>query len=151
MSHLRIAGETFHFDRVSLLAYHCASREADWNLGLEGAGTTLWLSGTIVPGPATPDDLDGAQVSVELRSLDEVVEALLGRPITMYPGGQAVCALAFPIARTAAGARFAVDFEFDWDHALGTFPDKAAGTRLTGALELDAELEALHPAGLPRG
>lgn len=146
MSHIRVAGTTFAIERAVMVAYHCASPEADWNLALEREGALLWLAGTVVPGPATIDALGGAEVSVELQSLDEVLEALLGRAVTLYPGGQGVCALKLRLARTPRGVRFAVECECDWDRALGTF--EVAGS-VALSIELDAEVEAIHPGQLP--
>lgn len=147
-SHLRIDEETFAFERATFVAYHCASSVADWNLELIRAGEAFWLSGKIVPAPRSPEDLDGARVEIDLRSLDDLADALLGRAITMFPGGQSVCALSFTLARSPTGVRFASDFSFEWDHDLETFPIK--GTTLQASIELDAEVGALHPGGLPR-
>lgn len=146
MSRIRVAGATFAIERAVMVAYHCAAPEADWNLALEREGASLWLAGTVVPGPATIDALGGAEVSVDLRSLDEVLGALLGRAVTLYPNGQGVCALKLRLARTPRGVRFAGECECDWDRELGTF--EAAGW-VALSIELDAEVEALHPGRLP--
>jgi hypothetical protein len=148
MNQIRIANQTVVFERVTFVAYHCSAATADWNLCLEREGAMSYLSGTITPAPRTASDLAGASVRVDLRSLDEVAEGILGRPITLYPGGQSVCALSFPIERSATGARFAINFDFEWDHALGTFP--VAGTMESGTIELEAEVGALHPNAPPR-
>jgi hypothetical protein len=146
MGHIRVAGVTFAIERAVMVAYHCASPEADWNLALSCEGRSLWLAGTVVPGPTTIDALDGAEVSVDLRSLDEVLGELLGRAVTLYPNGQLVCALKLRLARTPRGVRFAAECECDWDRELGTF--EAPGP-VALAIELDAEVEALHPGRLP--
>jgi hypothetical protein len=146
MSHILVAGERFPIDRAQLVAYHCDGPEADWNLELVRGDESLWLAGTATPAPRTPDDLVGASVEVDLRSLDEVVGDLLGRPVTLYPGGQDVCALRFHLARSPDGLRFAVTTSCDWDHYLQTFatPDPVELT-----LEIDAVVSQLHPRHLP--
>jgi hypothetical protein len=146
MSHLRVAGATFAIERAVMVAYHCASEEADWNLELVHEGVPLWLAGTVAPGPSTIDALDGAQVSVDLRSLDEVVGALLDRAVTLYPNGQGVCALTFRLVRNSRSVRFVVDCECDWDRDLATF-EATEGVALS--LDIDAEVAALHPGPLP--
>jgi hypothetical protein len=146
MSHVRIAGASFAIERAVMEAYHCASEAADWNLELVYEGTSLWLAGTVVPGPATIAALDGAQVTIDLRSLDEVVGGLLGRAITLYPNGQDVCELQGRLARTERGVRLAVGCECDWDRALETF-EAPAWVELS--LDIEAEVAALHPGRLP--
>lgn len=146
MSHVRIAGASFVIERAVMVAYHCASEEADWNLELMREGGSLWLAGTVVPGPSSIDVLDGAEVSIDLRSLDEVAGELLGRAVTLYPNGQEVCALRFRLVRTLRGVRFAVGCECDWDRHLETF-DAAGMVELS--IDIDAEVEALHPGRLP--
>lgn len=146
MPRIRIAGETFEFASASLVAYHCDGPEADWNLALDRDGDTLWLAGTVTPGPRSPDALVGAVVTVDLRALDEVVGALLGRHVTLYPGGQDVCALAFPLARGAAGVRLAAAVACDWDRALETFP---GASLVEMELDIDAVVAELHPGDLP--
>ncbi len=56
MRRISIAGTSFEFATAKLIAYHCASGEADWNIELVREGESRWLSGTIVPGPRTPAD-----------------------------------------------------------------------------------------------
>jgi hypothetical protein len=146
MSHVRIAGTSFTIERAVMEAYHCASEEADWNLELVREGGSLWLAGTVVPGPATIDALHGAEVVVDLRSLDEVVGALLGRAVTLYPNGQQVCALRLRLARTERGVRLAGECECDWDRALETF--EAQGM-VALSIDVEAEVTALHPGQLP--
>lgn len=146
MSYIRIAGETFVLDGAELLAYHCCGPEADWNLALSLPGRTLYLSGTVTPAPRTADDLEGAAARVDLRSLDEVIGDLLGHSVTLYPGGQDVCELTFPLARSPKGVRLAVVFTSDWDRVLETFP--GAGD-IEIAIEIDAVVSALHPGRHP--
>lgn len=146
MSHVRIAGASYVIERAVMVAAHCASEEADWNLELVREGGSLWLAGTVVPGPSSIDGLDGAEVSIDVLSLDEVVGALLGRAVTLYPNGQEVCALRFPLVRTLRGVRFAVVCECDWDRYLKTFE---AGGVVELSIDIDAEVEALHPGALP--
>ena len=75
MSRIRIARDTWTLGGASFVAYHCDGPEADWNLALDHAGQTLWLSGTVTPSPRSYVDLAGAEVTVDQRSLDEVVGA----------------------------------------------------------------------------
>lgn len=146
MSHVRIAATSFAVERAVLEAYHCASEAADWNLELVREGASLWLAGTMVPGPATVAALDGAQVTIDLRSLDEVVGGLLGRAITLYPNGQDVCELQGRLVRTERGVRLAIECKCDWDRALETF-EASAWVELS--LDIEAEVAALHPEQLP--
>ncbi|MDC0674241.1 hypothetical protein [Nannocystis radixulma] len=146
MSRIRIGHDSWTLDRASLEAYHCHAPEADWNLALDHAGQTLWLAGTVTPGPRAPAELVGAEVTVDLRSLDEVVGALLGRAVTLYPGGQDVCALGFTLAPSPAGVRLAAIVTCDWDRALATFPHDEP---VVLELDIDAGVEGLHPGGLP--
>lgn len=146
MSHVRVAEQRFELDRAELEAYHCAGPEADWNLKLVRADGCLWLAGTVEPGPRTIDDLDGAEVTLDLRSLDETIGALIGRDVTLYPGGQDVCALKLRLARTERGVRFAVTCESDWDPALESF---ARPGPLTLSIDVDAAVVALHPGPSP--
>jgi len=143
MSHVRVAGASFAIERAVMVAYHCASEEADWNLELEHEGVSLWLAGTVTPGPETIAALEGAEVSIDLRSLDEVIGGLLGRAVTLYPNGQDVCALTFRLERTERGVRFAVDCECDWDRYLETFDAE-------GAVELSIDVDA-EVGGLQQG
>ncbi|PCC74764.1 hypothetical protein SAMN02745121_06056 [Nannocystis exedens] len=146
MSRIRIGDHTWTFDAASLELYHCMSSEADWNLALVRAGATLWLAGTVVPGPRSPEALLGAEVSVDLRSLDEVAGALLGRHVTLYPGGQDVCALRFRLAASPGGVRLAASAGCDWDRYLKTFDhDRPVDLEL----DIDAAVVALHPGNLP--
>lgn len=142
MSHIRVAGTSFAIERAVMVAYHCASEEADWNLELVREGASLWLAGTVKPGPGGIGALDGAEVEVDLRSLDEVVGELIGRAVTLYPSGQEVCALRLRLGRTERGVRFAGECECDWDRALETFE----GVEMVGlAIDVDAEVGGLHP------
>lgn len=145
MSHIALAGERFGIDQATLVVDHGAAETADWNLELVRGGRRLWLSGTITPGPVDAGALVGAEVEVELRSLDELIEALLGRAITLYPGGQAVCALRFRLLGAPGGVRFAVTCSCDWDSSLKSFATPGP-VELT--LAIDAELAALHPGPL---
>lgn len=146
MSHIVVAGERFEFSGASLVVYHCLGEDADWNLELVREGESLWLAGTMRPGPRSADDLVGAEVEVDLRSLDEVVSALLGRPITLYPGGQAVCALRFMTAGSPEALVFAATCSCDWDPYLQSFPVAGA---VALELAIEARVEALHPGHLP--
>ncbi len=146
MSHIIVAGERFPIDRATLVLYHCDEPEADWNLELVLGDRSLWLAGTVTPAPRTPADLDGARVEVDLRSLDEVVADLLGRSVTLYPGGQAVCALRFQLARSPDGVRFAATTSCDWDDYRKTF-NTPGPVELT--LEIDAIVSQLHQGQLP--
>lgn len=146
MSHVRIAGASFAIERAVMEAYHCASQEADWNLELVREGGSLWLAGTVAPGPATIDALHGAEVVVDLRSLDEVVGALLGRAVTLYPNGQQVCASRLRLERTERGVRMAGECECDWDRGLETF---AAQGMVALSIDVEAEVTALHQGPLP--
>lgn len=146
MSQLRIADQTWTFASASLTVYHCLAPEADWNLALDHAGQTLWLAGTVIPGPSSPEALIGAEVVVDLRALDELVGALLDRPVTLYPNGQDVCALALRLAPSPRGVRLAASARCDWDRHLGTFDhDQPVALEL----DLDAAVAALHPGNLP--
>lgn len=146
MSHVRVADRHFPLEHAALVAYHCDGPEADWNLELAHAGQTLWLAGTVRPGPRVADELVDAEVEVDLRSLDEVVGALLGRDVALYPGGQQVCALGFRLARAPVGVRFAVTVECDWDDSLQTF---ARPGPVVLELEIDAVVAGLHAGALP--
>lgn len=146
MSHILLAGERFAVDQARLVVYHCAAETADWNLELLCGGRSLWLSGTVTPGPADAEALPGAEVEVELRSLDELLAALLGRAITLYPGGQEVCALRFRLQGSPTGVRFAATCSCDWDAYLRSF---AAPGNVELTLAIDAEVAALHPGPLP--
>lgn len=146
MSRIRIGDTTWTFRSASLELYHCLAPEADWNLALDHAGATLWLAGTVIPGPRSPEALIGAEVSVDLRSLDEVAGALLGRAVTLYPGGQDVCALGFRIAAAPGGVRLAASARCDWDGYLQTFDH---GQPVDLELDIDAAVVALHPDNLP--
>lgn len=147
MGQIRIADRTYALSASEFVAYHCQQPEADWNLALAHQGRALWLSGTVIPAPLTVDDLDRATARVDLRSLDELAGALLGREVTLFPGGQDVCEIEFPLARTPAGVRLAVAVTCDWDRYLETFPRDAGPIEL--ALEIDAPVAALHPGRLP--
>ncbi|MCY1005193.1 hypothetical protein OV079_06320 [Nannocystis pusilla] len=85
-------------------------------------------------------------MSVDLRSLDEVAGALLGRAVTLYPGGQDVCALGFRIAAAPGGVRLAASARCDWDGYLQTFDH---GQPVDLELDIDAAVVALHPDNLP--
>jgi len=146
MSRLRISHDTWTLGGASFVAYHCDGPEADWNLALDHAGEMLWLAGTVSPAPRSPAELAGAEVTVDLRSLDEVAEALLGRSVTLYPGGQNVCALSFTLSPAPAGVRFAATVTCDWDRALATFPH---GELVVLELDIEAAVAALHPGALP--
>lgn len=144
MPHLHVAGEDFAFDRAALIAYHCASTEADWNLELVRGDETLWQSGTITPAPLTEAALAGAIVRLDPRALDELLEALTGRAVTLYPVG--ADEITFPLARSARGVKFAARFAATWDPELGEFADHSP-TEI--AIDVDAEVAALHPHRLP--
>lgn len=146
MSHILLADERFVVDQATLVAYHCAAETADWNLELMCGGRRLCLAGTITPGPGDVEALAGAEVEVELRSLDEVLEALLGRAITVYPDGEQVCALSFRLLGSPAGVRFAVTCRCDWDSYHKSFPNPGT-VELT--LAIDAVVAALHPGRMP--
>lgn len=143
MRRIRIADQTFEFPGATLVAYHCDAPEADWNLALDHHGATLWLSGTVTPGPRSRDALVGAEITVDARALDEVVGALLGRDVTLYADAQA---LAFPLAGTSSGVRLAATFACDWDRALASFPEPGP---VEIELDIDAEVTELHPGQLP--
>lgn len=145
MARLHVAGDDFTFDRAALIAYHCASTlAADWNLELARGDETLYLSGTITPAPLTEAALDRAIVRLDPRSLDELVEALTGRAVILEPVG--ADDITFPLARTARGVRFAARFSAAWDPSLGEFADHSP---VDIAIDIDAELAALHPHRLP--
>lgn len=146
VSHILLAGERFGIDQATLVVYHGAAETADWNLELVCGGRRLWLSGTITPGPVDAVALVGAEVEVDLRSLDELLEALLGRALTLYPGGQKVCALRFRLLGAPGGVRFAVTCSCDWDTYHRSFATPG-DVELT--LAIDAEVAALHPGPLP--
>ncbi|MCY0993541.1 hypothetical protein OV203_40765 [Nannocystis sp. ILAH1] len=146
MSWIRIGDTTWTFRNASLELYHCEGPEADWNLALDHAGATLWLAGTVVPGPRSPEALIGAEVSVDLRSLDEVAGALLGRAVTLFPHGQDVNALGFRLAASPGGVRLAASARCDWDRYLGTFDH---GQPVDLELDIDAAVVALHPGNMP--
>lgn len=146
MSRIRIDDQTWTFRSASLELYHCLGPEADWNLALDHAGATLWLVGTVVPGPRSASALIGAEVKVDLRALDELAEALLGRQVTLYPHGQDVCALGFRLAAAPGGVRLAASARCDWDRYLQTFDhDQPVDLEL----DIDAAVVALHPGNLP--
>lgn len=145
MFSLRVAGDEFTFERAVVVAYHCASEaEADWNLELARGDETLFLSGTVTPAPRSADTLDGAIVRLDPRSLDELLEALTGRAVLLEPVDSD--AVTFPLARTARGVRFAARFSANWDPSLGRFADHSP---VAVALDIDAEVAALHPHHLP--
>jgi hypothetical protein len=145
MARLHVAGDDFTFDRAALIAYHCASTlAADWNLGLVRGDETLWLSGTITPAPLTEAALDGAIVRLDPHALDELVEALTGRAVVLEPVG--ADEVTFPLARTARGVRLAVRFSAAWEPSLGEFADHSP---VEVALDIDADVAALHPHRLP--
>ncbi|WAS97831.1 hypothetical protein [Nannocystis punicea] len=146
MSRIRIGDQTWDLSNATLELYHCRGPEADWNLALTHAGETLWLAGTVMPGPASIEALIGAEFTVDLRSLDELAGALLGRSVTLYPGGQGVCALAFRGAASPRGVRLAAAANCDWDRYLETF-DRDQPVALD--FDLDAAVAALHPGNLP--
>lgn len=106
------------------------------------------LTGTILAsGPRTIDALHDAEVSIDLRSLDEVIGALLDREVTLYPNGQDVCALRGRLVRTSRGIRLATECECDWDRALETFEAGAGMVEL--AIDVEAEVAALLSGRLP--
>ncbi|AKT39912.1 hypothetical protein [Chondromyces crocatus] len=146
MSRLQLGDQSWTLRKASLTIYHGAAAEADWNLALDHAGETLWLAGTITPGPHAPEALLGAEVTVDLRSLDEVVSHLLGRAVTLYPNGQEVCALVFRLTASPQGVHFAATAPCDWDRYLQTFDHDHP---VTLELDIDAALTALHPGRLP--
>lgn len=59
MSHLTIAGTSFALDRAELVAYHCASKTADWNLEMVRDGSSGWLFGENDTGPEDIADSNG--------------------------------------------------------------------------------------------
>jgi hypothetical protein len=62
---------------------------------------------------------EDGRLHLDLRALDEVFGALLGRPITAYPGGQEVCAAHLDMRELdGGGLLLSTQFEFDWDRAL---------------------------------
>ncbi len=144
MRRISIAGHSFEFAAAKLVAYHCASDEADWNLELVREGESRWLSGTITPGPRTPADLDGAAVRLDPRSLDELAECLTGRIVTLYPREEE--ALKSRLVRTADGVKFSFALEADWDPELASF---AAPGVIAVEIEIEAEVGGLHPGRLP--
>lgn len=148
MNVITIADQRYEFDRAALVAYHASSGEADWNVELVRGGESLFLSGTAALGEPITDleSLLRCRARVDLRSLDEVAGALLGRSVTMYPGGEDVCELAFPLAPSEAGVRLAVSFEFEWDAYLDTFPGRTG--RLPASIHLDAPV-TIHAGMLP--
>jgi len=146
VSHIIVAGERFEVREAALTVYHASAEEADWNLELAFGGRTLWLAGTVTPGPDSAAALVGAEVAVDLRSLDEVVRGLLGRSVTLFPGGQAVCALRFGLVASAAGVGFVVTSRCDWDRYHETFPGLGD---IEVTLAIDARVAALHAGQLP--
>ena len=75
MRRISIAGQSFEFAAAKLVAYHCAAGEADWNLELVREGESRWLSGTTVPGPRTPADLEGAAMRLDPGRLPDPGQA----------------------------------------------------------------------------
>lgn len=147
MSYIVVAGQRFDFAGASLVAYHCLGEDADWNLELVREGESLWLAGTMRPGPRSAEDLVGAEVEVDLRSLDEVVSALLGRAVTLYPGGEQVCALRFVTGGTSEVVVFAARSDCAWDRYLQSFPGEGA---VEVELAIEARVVGMHPGHLPR-
>lgn len=146
MSHIIVAGERFEIRAAALTVYHASAEEADWNLELACGEQTLWLAGTVTPGPDSAAALVGAEVAVDLRSLDEVVRGLLGRAVTLFPGGQAVCALRFGLVASPAGVGLVVTSRCDWDRYHDTFPGLG---EIEVTLAIDARVAALHPGQQP--
>lgn len=147
MRRISIAGTSFEFERADLWGYHCASEEADWNLELVRGETTIWLSGTMKPGPRGVDELAGVVMRLDPRALDEVVESLIGRAVTLYPRqdpglGDGV---EFRLVRTDGGVRVSVAMDADWDRYLESFP-------VPGDVRVEIEIEAgvgeLYPGRL---
>ncbi|MFO0554278.1 MAG: hypothetical protein U0271_38210 [Polyangiaceae bacterium] len=110
---------TFHlddltqtFDGVALWLYHLDGATADWNLG---GGEAPWLSGLASPSPqaiSAPSPTDRS-FEVEVRSLDEAIEALSGGAMkTHYPVGDA-CEMR--VRHHGEVAEVVLDVELDWD------------------------------------
>lgn len=145
---VEIDGKRFALSSAALELYHCDSGEADWNLKLGHAERESWLSGTVAPSPTAAADLAGRELVIDNRDLDELFGHLLGRQITTYPGGQAVCRACFTVSTVPAGLQLSSAFEFDWDRYLDP-PDASYPAPRTARLELIATLEAIHPGDLP--
>lgn len=84
-------------------------------LRFEGSDWTLTLHREGAPPLELAGEADGDRLRIDLRSLDEVLGALQGRPITAYPGGQLVNR-AFLDVRP--GWHLDATFEIDWDRAI---------------------------------
>jgi hypothetical protein len=103
-SRIELDGRSYSFDHVEL-----STRGEDWDLALTRRGAVSWLGGTWCP----------PRLRLDLRSLDALFEALLGAPITAYPGGYAVCEAYLEVSPPQEGLlHFHGAFEFDWDRAL---------------------------------
>jgi hypothetical protein len=143
---IRIADETFTIEKATFFGYHCAGKEADWNIELECGGESRWLSGRLRPGRSTTAELDGSQARIDLRSLDDVFAALLRRAITSFPLGiDPGHGFVVPVAAAADRIRLRVVFVFDWDHQLATFSTPESRS---AELDVTAFVAALKPHSL---
>lgn len=151
MNTITVGHERFDLGEAELEFYHCDSEaEADWNLRLArpDQGTSLYLAGTVLPAPRQGTDLAGATFTVELRSIDEVLEGLLGRALVVHVVGdegrhpRLTC-------RSLGGERVALDasFEFEPDRPRDTLPTGEA--RATVSFRIEATVVGHHPGQLP--
>jgi hypothetical protein len=101
---------TITVDGVEHELHHArlTSQGTDWRLALDFAGRELALDG----------QTDGDRLRIDLRSLDELLEQLLGHMICAYPGGQLHNAAHLTVRSERGVTHLSTSFEFDWDRTI---------------------------------